>query len=260
MLIDLFFFLSLGNLATSDGMQRRYNVLQSSSAYNANELWFKAAAIAFPIFGAVILFALIALAIRILKTDNFQTTTSKLGGITGNGLASSQQKSDLDAYGAASTAVNIGPIDGDQINCQTSITSNSKSLLMHHHQHHRNHIDKKNEQFAQKKHISSLEYHLLPQNCYDATLKPNNLDISNQSNCAANIASDIDVDDINHLNATNNLYRILVNFNYSPLQSNNNRTTLASSDNNSKIYEKKSINSTNYWMLTPNSNQLAAKK
>lgn len=268
-LIDfsLFHFLSfslcIGNLASSDGTQRRYNVLQSNSAYSANELWFKAATIIFPIFGAVILFALIALAIRILKTDNFHATTAKLGADVGNGAVSSQRKPEPDAYGAASTAVNIGQLGGDQINCQTSLPSNAKPLLMH----HTNHIDMKNEQFAQKNHISSLEYHLLPQNCYDPSLKPNNLDISNQNNCAANVAgvnaagataasAAAAADDATHLNATNNLFRILVNFNYSPLQSNNNRTAFASNDNNSKNYEKNTINPTNYW----NSNRFSAEK
>lgn len=254
-----------GNLASADGTQRRYNVLQSNNAYSANELWFVAATIVFPIFGAVILFALIALAIRILKTDNFHTTTTKLGTDGGTGGVTLQRKSEHDAYGAASTAVNIGQHAGDPINCQSSLASNTKPLLMR----PIDHIDMKNEQFAQKNHISSLEYHLLPQNCYDPMLKPNNLDISNQSNCDANIAgiTTLDaaptaatVDDSVHLNATNNLFRILVNFNYSPLQSNNNRTAFTSTDNNSKIYEKNTINPTNYWMLSPNSNQFSVQK
>lgn len=248
-------------MASSDGTQRRYNVPQTNSAYNANELWFKAATIVFPIFGAVILFALIALAIRILKTDNFQTNTAKLGADGGNGVVTTHRKPEHDAYGAASTAVNIGALGGDQSNCQTSQAMNTKPLLMH----HTNHIDVKNEQFAQKNHISSLEYHLLPQNCYDPALKPNNLDISNQSHCTVNVAGvnaaiAAAADDATHLNATNNLFRILVNFNYSPLQSNNNRTAFASSDSNSKIYEKNTISPSNYWMMNPNSNQFSAEK
>lgn len=256
-----FFFFSfiifdLGNLASSDGTQRRYNGLQTNSAYSANELWFKAATIIFPIFGAVILVALIALAIRILKTDNFHATTGKSAAdVVGNGMmSSSQRKPEIDAYASASTALNIESGDGDQINCQTLSTSNTKPLLML----HTNHIDIKNEHFAQKNHISSLAYHLLPQNCYDTTLKPNNLDTSRAVNVAdVSATGDADNAVANH---TNNLFRILVNFNYSPLQSNNNRTAFASNDINSKIYEKNTINPTNYWMLSPNTIQCAAEK
>lgn len=48
-----------------------------SPGYNSNEVWFKAAIIAVPICGTVILFVLIVLAIKILRTDTF-SSTSKL--------------------------------------------------------------------------------------------------------------------------------------------------------------------------------------
>lgn len=243
-------------------------MVQSNGAYTANEMWFKAATIIFPIFGAVILFALIALAIRILKTDNFRANTSKLGSIdVGNGIVPTQRKTtDGDAYGGApSTTINIGESGGgDHINCQTSLVPNSRPLLMHQQHPSHGHVDTKNEQFAQKNHISTLEYHLLPQTCYDPALKPNNLDISSsQGNCfAGNAHGDGVTNTATQMNAaTNNLFRILVNFNCSPLQSNNNRT--ASNDNthnNHKNYEKSTINPNNYWMLPPNSNRVSAEK
>lgn len=234
--------------SASENIHRRFSVLPSTN-YNANELWFKAATIVFPIFGAIILFALIALAIRILKTDNIHSSTSKLSGAPGNyasptcGINGTNRKlqTNYDAYGAASTAINIGHTTApNETNpsCQAS-TANQKPLLPS------NNFDLKNEQFAQKNQLSSLEYHLLPQNCYDPAMKPNNLDISN--NCS---------DGGNNLNVPNNLYRILVNLNYSPLQTNNNRTTGAFVDNK-KNYEKHSIDPTNYWILNTNQDQFS---
>ncbi|KAJ9590845.1 hypothetical protein L9F63_016125, partial [Diploptera punctata] len=57
---------------------------QPPVGYNNNEVWFKAATIAVPICGALILFILIALAIKILRRDSIEQGfihSSKHGGI-----------------------------------------------------------------------------------------------------------------------------------------------------------------------------------
>lgn len=239
----------------SETIHRRFPTLQSTAYSNNSELWFKAATIAFPVIGAVILFALIALALRILKTDNLQSSTAKLSNVAGcsgltttNALSPQRNKqhqyADYEQTYGASTAVNIGltstlndtcAVDNDR-NCQRN--ENEKPLLTP--SPIVASVDMKNEQFAHKNNLSSLEYHLLPQHCYETTLKPNNLDISNSNDANGN--------------ATSNLYRILVNLNYSPLQSNNNRTANGFIDTN-KIYEKSTISPNNYWILNTKQNQ-----
>jgi len=47
--------------------------------YSDSEVWFRAATIAVPICGAVILFVLIALAVKILKNENRNSLHHKLG-------------------------------------------------------------------------------------------------------------------------------------------------------------------------------------
>lgn len=49
------------------------------NGYSSADVWFKAATIAVPICGAVILFALIALAIRILRNEAQSSSDYKLG-------------------------------------------------------------------------------------------------------------------------------------------------------------------------------------
>lgn len=59
----------------SDGSATR----QDGSPYSESEVWFRAAIIAVPICGAVIVLALIILAIRLLRTESSQNSIHKLG-------------------------------------------------------------------------------------------------------------------------------------------------------------------------------------
>lgn len=60
-----------------------YDDSQTSTSGNAiNDDWFKAATIAVPICGALILFVLIALAVKILKTEGVNDQASKLGWVS----------------------------------------------------------------------------------------------------------------------------------------------------------------------------------
>lgn len=48
--------------------------MAATPGYNSNEVWFKAAIIAVPICGVVILFLLIFLAVKILRTDSMSAS------------------------------------------------------------------------------------------------------------------------------------------------------------------------------------------
>lgn len=80
------------------------------------------ATIIFPIFGALILFSLIVLAIRILKADNFHGVSSKNGRETTNG------SSRIDGNVAIAQAVNVSLMNehtkcASEYSCQTSFAS-----------------------------------------------------------------------------------------------------------------------------------------
>lgn len=53
--------------------------LQQPIDYTDSQVWFRAATIAVPVCGAVILFVLIALAVKILRSENQNHATHKLG-------------------------------------------------------------------------------------------------------------------------------------------------------------------------------------
>jgi len=97
---------------TKNEQSLRNDDMFSSPGYNSNEVWFKAAIIAVPICGCVILFLLIFLAVKILKTDSLNTS-NKLGVPYPH---SNERKSNRDHFDPS------------------SIVSNKKiSLLIHHH-------------------------------------------------------------------------------------------------------------------------------
>ncbi|CAG9859873.1 unnamed protein product [Phyllotreta striolata] len=60
-------------------VDNKYEQKQETFLYSDSEVWFRAATIAVPICGAVILFVLIALAIKILKTEHQNSALDKLG-------------------------------------------------------------------------------------------------------------------------------------------------------------------------------------
>ncbi|CAH0556163.1 unnamed protein product [Brassicogethes aeneus] len=66
-------------LEDSNGESRQTNGQQETLLYSNSEVWFRAATIAVPICGAVILFVLIALAVKILKSENENSLNHKLG-------------------------------------------------------------------------------------------------------------------------------------------------------------------------------------
>jgi hypothetical protein len=66
--------------------------LQQPIDYSNSQVWFRAATIAVPVCGAVILFVLIALAIKILRSENQNYTTHKLGTSPYEHRMSSQNK------------------------------------------------------------------------------------------------------------------------------------------------------------------------
>lgn len=132
----------------------------SSSDYNS-DVWFKVATIAVPICGAVILFILIALAIRILKNEGIDSP--KLGGTSCSG--NRKPPTDYETYGAHEQNIKESPLLKHNIHGNTTICHN----------------DLKNENLAKKNQLMSLEYSLLPQSCNDPTNKPTNTEIGSAS-------------------------------------------------------------------------------
>lgn len=153
--------------------QAEYPMIPPSHYNNdSNEVWFKAATIAVPICGAIILFMLMALAIRMLKTDSIDSP-SKLGGSPG---CSSSRKIALDFE------ANL---------------KNSPLLKSHHNQTNplifmNPESDKKNETQAKLNQIMSIQYSLLPQSCHDPLHKPNNTD-SGEGVCNNNIYRNVNL-------------------------------------------------------------------
>ncbi|GLV34195.1 hypothetical protein CBL_00125 [Carabus blaptoides fortunei] len=91
--------------------------MAASPGYNSNEVWFKAAIIAVPICGVVILFLLIFLAVKILRTDTL-TASSKLGPPYHHGI---ERKTNRDHF--------------DAVHHQSSVSLKKVPLLIHQHHH-----------------------------------------------------------------------------------------------------------------------------
>ncbi|XP_066993753.1 uncharacterized protein [Anabrus simplex] len=62
----------MGTVNSSEGARLYFNGAQNPAANYNNEVWFKAATIAVPICGIVILFILIALAVKMLRKDSIE--------------------------------------------------------------------------------------------------------------------------------------------------------------------------------------------
>lgn len=153
--------------------QAEYPMIPPSHYNNdSNEVWFKAATIAVPICGAVILFMLMALAIRMLKTDSIDSP-SKLGGSPG---CSSSRKIALDFE---ANLKNSPLLKSHHNQTNPSIFMNPES-------------DKKNETQAKLNQIMSIQYSLLPQSCHDPLHKPNNTD-SGEGVCNNNIYRNVNL-------------------------------------------------------------------
>lgn len=75
----IFFYISGG--ISGETRQKSFEpyIKPPENGYNNADVWFKAATIAVPICGAVILFALIALAVRILRNEAQSSPDYKLG-------------------------------------------------------------------------------------------------------------------------------------------------------------------------------------
>lgn len=130
----------------------------SSSDYSS-DFWFKLATIAVPICGAIILFVLIALAIRILKNEGIDSP--KLNGSS----CSSNRKPpvDYEAYGAHEQNVKESPL------LKHSIYGDGTTMICHN--------DLKNENLAKKNQLMTLEYSLLRDSCHDPSNKPTNTEV-----------------------------------------------------------------------------------
>ncbi|KAJ8909395.1 hypothetical protein NQ315_014521, partial [Exocentrus adspersus] len=72
---------------------------QAPFLYSDSEVWFRAATIAVPICGAVILFVLIALAVKILKNEHQNAMIQKLGPAMFVKAMPQQCSSDTEKYG-----------------------------------------------------------------------------------------------------------------------------------------------------------------
>ncbi|KAG4070101.1 hypothetical protein HA402_013344 [Bradysia odoriphaga] len=129
----------------------------SSSDYSS-DIWFKVATIAVPICGAVILFILIVLAIRILKNEGIDSP--KLSGSSCSG--NRKPPVDYEAYGAHEQNIKESPL------LKHSIYGDGTTIC---------HNDLKNENLAKKNQLMSLEYSLLPQSCHDPSNKPTNTEV-----------------------------------------------------------------------------------
>ncbi|KAJ6646616.1 BMP and activin membrane-bound inhibitor like [Pseudolycoriella hygida] len=130
----------------------------SSTDYNS-DIWFKVATIAVPICGAIILFVLIALAIRILKNESIDSPKLNGSGYSGN----RKPPVDYEAYGAHEQNIKVSPL------LKHSIYGDGPTIC------HNN--DLKNETLAKKNQLMSLEYSLLPQSCHDPSNKPTNTEV-----------------------------------------------------------------------------------
>ncbi|CAD7087830.1 unnamed protein product [Hermetia illucens] len=161
--------------------------LLSSHGVTQNDAMFRVATIAVPIFGAVIFFVLIAVAIKILRGDRTSYVSSKLDTI---GEVAGKLPLDQEAQGPKQY------IHSNKINYNFSS----------------DHCDKKNETRA-KINMMNLEYSLLPQNCGSPNVNLDNTSLSN-SNACYNINISLDTSN------RNNLHKIYEKEVLSPLTSN----------------------------------------
>lgn len=166
---------------------------ESRPVYPANgesqdEVWFKAATIAITVCGAIILFVLIAAAIRMLRSDGHgMDSASKLG--TGSSPSCNGRKIILDfgdaynqVYGGSSQQSNIKHVpllkmDDGLPPSYTIYPPPNHHQLQNFQQNPKVSSDSKNEAQAKKNQIKSLEYTLLPQSCHEGHQKPINTDV-----------------------------------------------------------------------------------
>lgn len=200
--------------------------------YSSNETaWFKAATIAFPICGGIILLILIVLAIRILRYDSLDTP-SKLGSCSNT----RKFPLDFDAYGASSAAASH-QLHNDHSKELPLLFKGSGDHYAHY-EPHCHHNDLKNETQAKKNQLMTLEYSLLSQND-TAVIKPSNTELS-QAGAEGVAAIDL-------------LYK---NVNLSLNSSGGGGGGLGgagASDN--KVYEKEVLHPQTYWNTIPNNNR-----
>ncbi|XP_026478841.1 uncharacterized protein LOC113385226 [Ctenocephalides felis] len=163
--------LDIRNLSTiyTGGVTRTelYDDSQTSTSGNAiNDDWFKAATIAVPICGALILFVLIALAVKILKTEGVNDQASKLGSHYIPGAPAQMH------YSGPTNSLNCMPLllqvcdngcTDTSSNHSTGKTSTSAlPLLVQNHTRTKLSYEKKNELNAKLNLINNLEYNLKP--------------------------------------------------------------------------------------------------
>uniref|UniRef100_A0A1B0CJA3 BMP and activin membrane-bound inhibitor C-terminal domain-containing protein n=3 Tax=Lutzomyia longipalpis TaxID=7200 RepID=A0A1B0CJA3_LUTLO len=159
-----------------------------ASGDNQDEVWFKVATIAITICGAIILFVLIATAIRMLRNDGRGgDTASKLG--TGSSPNCAGRKVILDfgdaynqVYGGSSHGSNIKHVPLLKVDDGLPPSYTIYPPPNYHQLQNLQHTpkvssDSKNEAQAKKNQIKSLEYTLLPQSCHEGQQKPINTEM-----------------------------------------------------------------------------------
>lgn len=148
-------------------LQSQYPVVPSPE-FNSNEIWFRAATIAVPICGVVILLVLVILAIKLLKNDAIESPSKLMGvvGSGGNGTVSGTRNVVMEEFGAHSQNLKQLPL----LQRNSVEYFNNQNVT---------HSELKNECLAKKNQLMTLEYSLLPQSCHDS--KQTNTD----SGCAS---------------------------------------------------------------------------
>lgn len=214
-----------------------------------NEFWFRMATIFFPICGAIILFLLIALAMRMLTYDGNNQNVTKLtgggggGGSSGGGACVRKVPLDFDgAYGAHPNQLLMHKHSPPLL----TKTGEPSSAFQHQFSsgNYGCHNDLKNETQARKNQLMTLEYSLLPQSCNDPSLKPTNTDarslraasgLRNSGDCSMPMSG---TDAVN--GGIGGVYR--------------NNLSLAPSKqcrrdgvSDNKVYEKEALNAAPYW-------------
>lgn len=243
--------LNYPNSATSQQHLHRTTSGSASSASSSgdlanNEFWFRMATIFFPICGAIILFLLIALAMRMLTYDGSNQNVAKLTGSSSGGPCG--RKVPLDFEGAYAAHPNqlmhkhspplLSKI-GEPSAFQHQLSSSNYGC----------HNDLKNETQARKNQLMTLEYSLLPQSCNDPSLKPTNTDarsslmrtggLLRSSGGGSVMPTGADV-----VNGGSGVYRN--NLSLAPSK----QCRDAVSDN--KVYEKEALNAAPYWSTATN--------
>lgn len=159
----------VGNATSADGRYRHRN--NSTSSQSSSDLWFKTATILFPIFGVFILLSLIALAIKILRTDNSQSSPSKCdrGDASRLAVRAPGAAKGVDAATKATT-VNVGMASDtnksfNDFSCPQSLLpgdqrSDALSKIANSAKH-------KDDHYIRIPTYSTSEYHLIPQYFYE---------------------------------------------------------------------------------------------